>query len=231
MIRHKKELGMKKNKKEYKFRRLTALWPTADLMDEELIVDLEKQSVTRRNTGHTFILQLTGKNKYYQINYSRNGRVIRLLLHNILFYHKHRYLPEEIDHIDFDPLNNNINNLRGLSLENNRGYRRKLKYVKNKKTSSKYIGVSFCEKLIKLKSGKVWRARVVIPKNHPLYNNSESVELTLGHFQSEDEAGQAYNDKIRELKLEEFRILNDTPQERARKLSLFDNLEPITDLK
>ena len=55
--------------------------------------------------------------------------------------------------------------------------------------------------------------------------------IFLGLFNNEDDAGQAYNDKIRELGLEEVSVKNDSPEERARKLTLFDNLEPITNLK
>jgi len=58
-------------------------------------------------------------------------------------------------------------------------------------------------------------------------------------------AGQAVNDKIRELGLEEVSVMNDTPQERARKNIQFDplpqemnhirdlflNIEPLVDFK
>lgn len=199
-----------------KFRVVTHLWPTPEEMDQELLVNLETQSVTKRKTGHTYIPQLSGGNEYYQLNYSRNGKIIRLLLHNILFYHKHRYLPEEVDHIDFNKLNNNINNLRPLTTDGNRRYKRKRKYLKGKKTSSKYIGVTLDKKAIKLKTGKIWRARVVVPKNHPMFNNKKRLELHLGFFKSEDEAGQVVNDKIRELGLEDVSVMNDTPQERSR---------------
>lgn len=232
-------------KRPFKFRLVTSIWPTADLMDQDLIIDIEKQSVTNRKTGHTYIPQISGNNPYYQINYSKHGRLIRLLLHNILFYHYHRYLPEEVDHIDFNKTNNKIENLRGLAFEENRRYKRKKDYIKGTKTSSRHKGVTLCRNHLRLKTGKIWRARVVIPKNHPLYNNPESIELTLGHYTSEDEAGQAVNDKIRELGLEEISVLNDTPQERARKSNLFEpvleeikyikdlfeNIEPQGDMK
>ena len=56
-------------------------------------------------------------------------------------------------------------------------------------------------------------------------------DINLGTFHKEDDAGQAVNDKIRELGLEEVSVMNDTPQERARALSLFDEPEPILNLK
>jgi hypothetical protein len=195
-------------KREPFFRVLTKLWPTADLMDDELLIDLEKQSVTKRKTNHTYIPQLSGKCKYPQINYSRQGKLIRLLLHNVLFYHKHRYLPEEIDHIDFNPLNNNIDNLRPLTMQENRYYGNKRKFIKGKKTSSKHIGVALDKKQIKLKTNKIWRARVRIPKNHPDFLNEKAIELHLGFYETEDEAGRVVNENIIKYNLEHIFKLN-----------------------
>ena len=230
-----------------KFRIVTHLWPTANEMDQELLVNLDNQSVTNRKTNHTYIPQVSGKCKYRAINYSRDSKLIRVLLHNILFYHKHRYLPEEIDHIDFNSLNNDINNLRPLTLAENRRYKRKTKSLLGIKTSSKYIGVTLDKKQLKLKTEKTWRARITIPKNHPKYKNEKRIEKHLGFFKTEDEAGQAVNNAILELNLQNISVMNDTPQERARKNNqfqfdplpsemnhikdLFKNLEPPMDLK
>ena len=190
---------MKKN-----FRVVLELWPSADKMDEELFINLSEQSVTKRKTNHTYIPQVSGGCKYPQINYSRKGKIIRVLLHNILFYHKHRYLPEEIDHTDFNPLNNTIDNLKPLTMQENRRKRRK----RVKATSSKYIGVNLDKKALKLKTGKIWRARVTIPKNHPKYKNQKTIEKHLGFFKTEDEAGQAVNNAIIELNLQNISVMN-----------------------
>jgi len=48
----------------------------------------------------------------------------------------------------------------------------------------------------------------------------------LGLFENEDDAGQVVNDAIREYGLEEVSVMNDTPQERARKNIQFDPLPP-----
>ena len=37
------------------FRVVAHLWPTADEMDKEFLINLEKQSVSRRKTNHTYI--------------------------------------------------------------------------------------------------------------------------------------------------------------------------------
>jgi hypothetical protein len=52
------------------------------------------------------------------------------LLHRIIFMMFYGYLPEEIDHIDGNPLNNNINNLRAANPVLN-GYNQK-KRITNK---------------------------------------------------------------------------------------------------
>ena len=200
------------------FRNTTHIWPTADKMDEELLINLTNNSITRRSTNHTYIPQVSGNCKYPAINFFKNGKINRILIHTILFYHKHRYLPEEIDHIDFNKENCDINNLRPSTRAKNSRYKQKAKIFLGKMTSSKHKGV------YKVKTGRIkaWRARILVPKNHPKYKNEESLEKHLGYFKTEDEAGQAYNDKIRELGLEESSVMNDTPQERARKNDLFE---------
>jgi hypothetical protein len=210
-----------------KFRNITHIWPTADKMDEELLINLTNNSITRKNTNHTYIPQVSGNCKYPAINFSKNGKLTRILIHTILFYHKHRYLPEEIDHIDFNTANYDVNNLRPLTRGENSRYRKKVKSLLGKIASSKHKGVH----KVKSKGFKLWRARIVIPKNHLKYKNEKSLRKNLGYFKTEDDAGQAYNDAVRKYGLEDVSVLNDTPQERARTSSLFDNLEPITNLK
>ena len=190
------------------FRVVAHLWPTADEMDKEFLINLEKQSVSRRKTNHTYIPQVSGGCKYPQINYSRHCKVIRLLLHNVLFYHKHRYLAEEIDHIDFNPLNNSIDNLRPLTMLENRYYGDKRKFFNGKKTSSKHIGVTLDKKQAKLKTGKIWRARITIPKNHPDFLNKKSKEIHLGFYKTEDEAGRIVNKNIIKYNLQHIFKLN-----------------------
>jgi hypothetical protein len=72
-------------------------------------------------------------------------------LHRIIFLIHHGYLPKFIDHIDGNPLNNRIENLREATLSQN-AWNRKI----NTKTSSPIKGVIWHKK-----SGK-WMAKINI---------------------------------------------------------------------
>ena len=50
--------------------------------------------------------------------------------------------------------------------------------------------------------------------------------ISFPSFKKEDDAGQAYNDAVRKYGLEGVAVMNDTPQERARKNIQFDPLPP-----
>ncbi|NBV93669.1 MAG: hypothetical protein EBT29_04305, partial [Proteobacteria bacterium] len=149
---------------------------------------------------------------YYRIYFCRNKKIHYLFLHRLFFYWHHGYLPKLVDHKDTNPQNNKIENLREL---NSKGNARNSNKKIRKNCSSKYKGVS--------KQRNKWVARIK--------DLNGKKDIRIGLFNEEDDAGQAVNNKIRELGLEEVSVLNDTPQERARRLSLFDNLEPITNLK
>ena len=207
---------MKKRNKKKNNCNITTLWPTLEAMKKHLFIDLEKQEIYKVSNGKKFkksILIGTGKYaKPYIVIALRINRInYKLRLHRLFFYWKHNYLPPLVDHIDGNSFNNDIENLRELNISGNTRNSHKIK----KKTSSKYKGVCWN------KREKKWQANLTI--NYKM--------IFLGLFNNEDDAGQAYNDKIRELGLEEVSVMNDTPQERARTLTLFDNLEPITNLK
>jgi len=188
---------------------ITRHWPNLEDMKKDLFIDLDKQEITRLSTGNKLKFILTGKKnqQYYCISFKKSS----LKVHRLFFYWKYGYLPDLVDHKDRNKLNNNIENLRELTKsENNKNADKR----KNGATS-KHKGVSWN------KNERKWEARLKLNGKH----------LFLGYFNNEDDAGQAYNDKVIQLGFEEVSVMNDTPQERARALSLFDNLEPITNLK
>lgn len=78
----------------------------------------------------------------------------------------------EIDHINGDPLDNRIENLRDTTHKINNCNR-----AKSKNTTSQYIGVCYN----KGNKHKKWKAQIVIDGNH----------LNLGHFYTEEEAAAA----------------------------------------
>jgi hypothetical protein len=181
---------------------ITRFWPTLEDMKKDLFIDLDKQEITRLSTGNKLIFFLMGHKKNNQLYYGIKIKKSSLRVHRLFFYWKYGYLPNLVDHKDRNKLNNNIENLRELTKsENNANVEKR----KNGATS-KYKGVSWHKRVRK------WEARL----------KANGKNLFLGYFNNEDDAGQAYNDKIRELGLEEISVLNDTPQERARKINLFN---------
>ena len=104
-----------------------------------------------------------------------DGRQIRL--HRFVMYLTGRLVDElDVDHIDRDPLNNNITNLRMCTRTEN------LSWQTNKPHSSKYRGVSWHKN-----SGK-WQAKITTNGQHK----------HLGVFDNEKQAARAYNEARRE---------------------------------
>jgi len=97
---------------------------------------------------------------------SRQTRV-----HRLIFLYHHGYLPECIDHIDGDTLNNRIENLREATVAQNQMNRRK-----RLDSKYKFKGVE------KLKYGK-YRA----------YISMKGKRTHIGVFNTEEEAATAYN--------------------------------------
>ena len=204
-----------KMKKTNKKRKILRLWKTPEKMRENLILDNENQKIWNRKTGNQLKFSLSCKNKYYfSICLYKDKKKHTLLVHQLFFFDKYGYLPPQIDHIDQNQFNNHLSNLRPSTASLNQ------RNTKINKSSSRHRNV---EKRTTKGGFVVWRAHF-----HKNWKKKH-----LGTFKTEDEAGQAVNDKIRELGLEGIAIMNDTPQERerARALSLFDEPEPILNLK
>lgn len=106
--------------------------------------------------------------------------------HRIIFFLETGEEPEHIDHIDRNPLNNHISNLRAVSKSQNN---------QNKPKSyggSKYKGVSWCQER------KKWVAQ--------LMKNGKSV--LHKRFETEEEAALAYNKAV-SFHYGEFGYFND----------------------
>lgn len=206
---------------------ISKIWPSAEDMDKELFIDLENQQIIKLSTKK-ILKQRLDKEGYTIINFVFNGMSRNLKLHRLFFYHHHRFLPRLVDHKDTNKSNNHIENLRDLTKSENAMNSNKRKLYNNKPTSSIYKGVSWKKRVRK------WQVSLTHKGKH----------FRLGLFNNEHDAGQAYNDKIRELGLEEVSVLNDTPQERARGNQfnplpqeinnikvLFQDIETLVDLK
>jgi len=110
----------------------------------------------------------------------------RLYEHRIIFLMHHKYLPKFIDHIDKNPTNNRIDNLRECTLSQN-GFNSSAKIG----GTSKFKGVNW------LKPNRKWRARVKHNKK----------EIHLGLFDDPIEGAKAYDKYIIE-NVSEFGVTN-----------------------
>lgn len=107
--------------------------------------------------------------------------------HRLIYLYYKGYLPKYIDHIDGNPSNNNINNLREVTQSQNC-----MNKKSDKNSSSKFKGVSWD------KSTNKWRARIQV----------NSKQIHLGRFKSEIDAAKCYNNAAIKY-FKEFAYLNE----------------------
>ena len=203
----------KRNKNTFK-----KLFPTKEILQKHFFIDIDNQEITRLSTGNKLTFLLTGRKKgkqYHAIHFSFKGKSYKFLVHRLFFYWHYGYLPYQIDHIDGNGLNNKINNLRETNDSNNQRNKEKNNIRLGKKTSSRHKNVTWD------KSVRNWRGRVRLNKK----------SFGLGQFDTEDEAGEAVNQFYIKNNLIDYTHFNDTPQQRARMSSLFNEPEPILNLK
>ena len=111
-------------------------------------------------------------------------------LHRLIFLYHHGYFPEEVDHIDRDPSNNKIENLRAANRYDNAVNRSFPK--KNGKRVSKYRGVTWINK-----GAGGWIGRAC----------RKGKRYYCGFFKKEEDAARARDLKAIELQ-GDFAILN-----------------------
>lgn len=108
---------------------------------------------------------------------TRNGYLKTLIkkkpymVHRIIFLMHHGYLPKYLDHIDSNPTNNRIENLREATCSQNN-----LNRGKHKRNTSGYKGVTWVE------TCKKYSARIAINEKR----------FFLGYFETPQEAHKAY---------------------------------------
>jgi hypothetical protein len=95
-------------------------------------------------------------------------------LHHVVFLYHYGYMPKMIDHINGNPSDNRIENLRECDAHGNA---RNSKKKKKKNGESRFKGVSW------KKTHSKWRARIMVDRQ----------EIFLGHFSTEIEAALAYD--------------------------------------
>ncbi len=102
----------------------------------------------------------------------------RHFAHRIIFLMAHGYCPKVIDHIDLNPLNNRLDNLRAATHTLNNA-----NMPKRKNTSSKYKGVNFH------KHHGTWQAQI----------RKDGKYTALGSYKLEIEAAAAYDKAAKEI--------------------------------
>lgn len=101
----------------------------------------------------------------------RNYRVVVIdykqqQLHRMIFLYHYGYLPKLIDHIDNNPKNNNINNLRAANY-----YQNCQNSKMHKTNTSGFKNVFFCKIL------KKWRVRVSVNGKRISFGHYDDIEL------------------------------------------------------
>lgn len=127
-----------------------------------------------------------GNRGYIVIKLTLDGEQKTIPAHRVVFFIHHGYLPEEIDHIDNNTLNNRIENLRGCTHQQNMRNR-----LPHQGGSSQYLGVTWDRR------NKKWKAQI----------GDNGVVKHLGRFFDEEEAARAY-DEAAKIHHGEFANLN-----------------------
>lgn len=92
-----------------------------------------------------------GKTKYIQISISIGGNTKRYLAHRLIWLYVTGELPNKVDHIDGDGLNNSISNLRSVdTIDNNKNQKM------SKKNTSGFTGVTYD------KRNEKWKAFITV---------------------------------------------------------------------
>ena len=112
-------------------------------------------------------------NGYRKIGIKALGVSVHIPAHRLNFYMEYSHLPRMIDHIDRNPDNNDISNLRECNNAQNR-----INTSKTSGCSSRYKGVSWS-----VQRGK-WMASIMV----------RGKSLNLGGFTRESDAGIRYNE-------------------------------------
>lgn len=125
--------------------------------------------------------QTVNRHGYHVITLYKSGvryfKIVHRLVAESFIYNPNNY--KEVNHIDMNKSNNNVANLEWCDREYNINH-----MYKNKNTSSKYKGVSFD------KNRKLWQSYVDINKKR----------LSLGRFETEEDANQYRLNFIKQLK-------------------------------
>ena len=128
-----------------------------------------------KKTGRA-ILNKPNKDGYLRVGIKdgKNGEYKPYYIHDIIFYMKYGWLPEEIDHV-----NHVKNDNRDVNLQPSDHILQQVNMPKKSGTTSRYKGVCYYAH----KKSKKWRASLQHKGKH----------LSFGYYESEEDAARAYD--------------------------------------
>ncbi|EEX2868914.1 endonuclease [Escherichia coli] len=161
--------------------RYTKAWPEEVIryINENITADFESGTLFRNGVKIEGSLVNPKPRQYLAFGCRINGKFRILKVHQVIFYLYHgKQAKLWIDHIDGDPLNNAISNLREVTKEQNQA-----NMIPRKKTKSGYKGVH-----PRVDNKGFWATIRCNGKSH-----------YLGQFNTAEEAAKAYNAASLEL--------------------------------
>ncbi len=159
--------------------------PTQERLLQLFAYDPETGVLTRKEAtkGYHGNRPITRKNHAGYIVSTVDGATYRV--HRLIWVMVHGDVQDVIDHINHDPGDNRIANLRACNQHQNGG---------NSRSKRRYKGVTFC------KHTSRWRAQISVWEHH----------YCLGRYDTEEEAALAYNGAAR-LFFGEFACVSEVP--------------------
>jgi len=135
---------------------------------ERIQIAIEKGITCNPETGEVFgikggVIKRISKG-YYTIGFNYNKKIYQLSTHQFIWYWVNKEIVEQIDHIDGNPLNNSISNLRAVDHQQNQFNRTKAK------------GYTYCNK------GRKYQSSIC----------KSGKKIHLGVFDNETDARNAY---------------------------------------
>lgn len=161
----------------------------------------KKGQVFNNKTGKPSLI--ANSRGYLHVGVTVKGKTKSSRTHHLVWFFEYGEWPtSQLDHIDGNKLNNHFTNLRlATGRENTQSYHRL------KRSSSKYLGVSW------RKDRKIWTACIYINKAHKW----------LGYFECELEAARAYDKALVGQGLDPVNVKIMRNEERMQKVMEFMN--------
>ena len=151
--------------------------------------EISNQGNVRNSDTGRVLKPIKNCDGYYNVYLCKDGIKKALKIHRLIALH---FIPNPdnlpcIDHIDRNRTKNSISNLRWISRSNNQRNK-----PKKTNASSKYMGVCFYKP-----NGK-----------HQAYISINNKLKHIGLYETEDDAGKAFDNYVKEHNLSEFYDLN-----------------------